>query len=93
MADDFDPQIDTREITEETGNRQNMEAFPADGAHVACVLITTTKNKAAIRSKLQEIAALADNCIGKLWTANSLPEKRASVRITARVSKNASLET
>lgn len=92
MADDFDPQVSTKQIPEETGNRIDVVAYPDDGAHVACVLIASSSNKAAIRIKLQEIAALADTCEVKVWTASSEAGKRARCSVTGRVSKNAEPE-
>ena len=92
MADDFDPQVSTREIRQETGNRIDVEAFPDDGDHVACVLIVASSNKQAIRARLREIAELADTCEVRAWTASSEDGKRARCSVTGRVSKNAEPE-
>ena len=89
--DDFNPVEGTVTLPTVTGNRKAITVFPPDGAHVAAGVIVATANKPAILALLDQIAALADESTFKIWTAGSLPGKRARVKVIGRVFRDAPL--
>ena len=93
MAGDFNPQTNTREITETSGNTVRAKLYPEVGGNLAIVAIQA-KGAAVplILAKLAEIEALADVYAQKNWTGIEADEGcRPMMSIRLIASENAPL--
>ena len=70
---DFNPVRTERTIVQTKGNRYQKKFFPAAGNTAAVVYVDATPaNKAAIAGLIDQIHALAEQCVFKTWVAEPL---------------------